>query len=270
MRIEDEITNMNDDKLTISDYITMFVDTYLLPDLNHLQGIAGHIMAIFLNIILISVRYSGYRDNPSQKENPLQDGFDEINIKCEEYIDKYSTITYVLLISNEPLNIPHANLVCVDLPWYARNRLGYYIHQQIYELNYDKPYEEGQKVWEICVWNPNKFCLNLLCGFSPVQVSILMLMNKDTWIPSIMLAGLLALQMYFYTDKFISLLLDKEIIFREVQHEYDTKFVKPSIFRQKKNFEIQSTPQEEIIKELLRPRLVEERRYGKFDNPWAS
>ncbi|CAG8451640.1 155_t:CDS:2 [Funneliformis caledonium] len=284
MKRLDETSNMNDDKLSISDYITIFVDTYLPPDLNHLQGTAGHIVAFVLNIILISERYLSHkRENSSQiclnnlkvKElkcssaEPLQDCLDEINIECEEYMDEYSIIAYVLLLSSilnviylwwwnyriyhffshnqdEPLNIPHANL-----------------------LYYDKPYEEGQKVWEICVWNPNKFCLNLLCGFSPVQIGILMLMNKDTRIFNIMLAAFLALQMYFYTDKFISLLRDKEIIFREVQHEYDTKFVKPRIFRQKKNIEIQSIPQEEIITESLRPRLDEKRRFEKFDNPWA-
>jgi len=75
---------------------------------------------------------------------------DEINIKCEEYVDKYSTIEYILLIlsilnviylwwwnykiyrflsqkKDEPPNIPNAKLVCIDLPWYARNPFGYFM-----------------------------------------------------------------------------------------------------------------------------------------------
>lgn len=145
-------------------------------------------------------------------------------------------------------------------------------HQQYYELSYAEPYKEGQKVWEICIWNPNKFSLNLLYGFSPVQVGILMLMNKGTEIFSIILAGFLTLQMYFYTEKFITLIRSKEIVFREIQREYDMKFVKPRLFRRKKNVETQTMSQEEMMKELLYIKSdYEHYKFPrKFDNPWVT
>ncbi|CAB5382686.1 unnamed protein product [Rhizophagus irregularis] len=261
--------NDGEEKLSLSDCLTVLVDTYISLDLNSWQNIINCFVAFLLNIILIIMRYL--------------------------YVDRYSTIEYILLTfsilnviylwwwsykiyhffsqkKDEIPNNPNINLVGINLPWYTRNRLGYFIHQQYYELSYDEPYKEGQKVWEICIWNPNKFSLNLLCGFSPVQVGILMLMNKGTEIYSIILAGFLALQMYFYAEKFITLVRDKEIVFREIQREYDMKFVKPRLSRRKKNVETQTMSQEEMMKELLCIKSdYEHYKFPrKFDNPWVT
>ncbi|GBC05153.1 hypothetical protein RclHR1_06060011 [Rhizophagus clarus] len=257
--------NEEEEKLSLSERLTVLVDTYIPLDLDSWQNIMGCFVAFLLNIILVVMKYL--------------------------YVDKYSTVEHVLLTlsilnviylwwwsykiyhffsqkKDEIPNIPNINLVSIDLPWYARNRLGYFIH----ELSYNKSHSEGQKVWEICIWNPNKFSLNLFCGFSPVQVGILMLTNKGTEIYSILLSGFLALQMYFYTEKFISLVRDKEIVFREIQREYDTKFVKPRLFRRKKNVVTQTISQDEMIRELLYTKSSDEHyRYPKkFDNPWVT
>jgi hypothetical protein len=97
-------------------------------------------------------------------------------------------------------------------------------------------------------------------------------MNKDTGIYNIILAGFLTSQMHFYAEKFISLVRDKETIFREVQREYDMKFVKPRVSRQKKNVETQTTSQEEMMKELLYSKSDDERyQYPRrLDNPWIT
>ncbi|GES88924.1 hypothetical protein GLOIN_2v1547018 [Rhizophagus clarus] len=228
--------NEEEEKLSLSERLTVLVDTYIPLDLDSWQNIMGCFVAFLLNIILVVMKYL--------------------------YVDKYSTVEHVLLTlsilnviylwwwsykiyhffsqkKDEIPNIPNINLVSIDLPWYARNRLGYFIH----ELSYNKSHSEGQKVWEICIWNPNKFSLNLFCGFSPVQVGILMLTNKD-----------------------------KEIVFREIQREYDTKFVKPRLFRRKKNVVTQTISQDEMIRELLYTKSSDEHyRYPKkFDNPWVT
>ncbi|RIA99083.1 hypothetical protein C1645_747942 [Glomus cerebriforme] len=260
--------NDEEERLSFSDYLTMLIDTYISLDLSSWQSIMGLFVAFLLNTIFIIVRYL-YADSYSTIEYILM----ILSILNVIYLWLWSYKIYHFFSQNidETPNIPNVNLVGIDLPWYARNRLGYYMYQQYYELNYDKPYKEGQKVWEIYIWNPNKFSLNLFYGFSPVQVGIFMLMNKGTEIYSIILVGFLAIQMHFYTEKFISLIRDKEIIFREVQREYDMKFVKPRVFRQRKNVETQ-TIQTEITRELLYHKPDEERyKYPRrFDNPWVT
>src|SRR5688572_26929692 len=113
---------IDEERLSFSDCLTMLVDIYISLDLNSWQSIMGWIVAILLNIILIIMRYL--------------------------HMDRYSTIEYTLMIlsiinvihlwwwsykiyhffSHEKdvtPNIPNINLVGINLPWYARNRLGY-------------------------------------------------------------------------------------------------------------------------------------------------
>src|SRR5436305_15294551 len=63
---------MINEERSFSDCLTMLVDIYISLDLNSLQCIMGWIVAILFNIILIIMRYL--------------------------YMDRYSTIEYILMI----------------------------------------------------------------------------------------------------------------------------------------------------------------------------
>ena len=122
---------IDEERLSFSDCLTMLVDIYISLDLNSWQSIMGWIVAILLNIILIIMRYL--------------------------YVDRYSTIEYILLTfsilnviylwwwsykiyhffsqkKDEIPNNPNINLVGINLPWYTRNRLGYFMWERLFNF----------------------------------------------------------------------------------------------------------------------------------------
>ncbi|CAG8471847.1 1216_t:CDS:2 [Diversispora eburnea] len=93
------------------------------------------------------------------------------------------------------------------------------------EFSADLQYR-GEYVWQVSVWDPNEFTLNLHCGISPVHIGIIILMQPDYWIYYIGLLILLTFQMYININKYASLVKDRQAIYGEVQRVYDAKFVK--------------------------------------------
>jgi hypothetical protein len=93
-------------------------------------------------------------------------------------------------------------------------------------------------VWEIAVWDPNPLCLELFCLFSPLHV-VLYYLNlpvapldprpsvKVT--TTIFIGAILSLQLWWLRSSFTQQTKDNAIISREVLHEYDNKFVHPSL-----------------------------------------
>lgn len=94
-------------------------------------------------------------------------------------------------------------------------------------------------VWEVNVWDPTPLCLRIFCLFSPAHVLIYDLflpLNPLDSRPSVtvattaFMAFLLSLQLAMMQSSFQQQARDTALIHKEVQHEYDTKFVQPIIY----------------------------------------
>jgi hypothetical protein len=111
--------------------------------------------------------------------------------------------------------------------------------------------DNTREVTEVAVWDPTPFCLRLFCLFSPAHVLVyglfLPIAPHDPW-PSVtifktmLIASILSIQGHLLQSYFWQLTKDKVIIHKEVLHEYDTKYVHPSINRPARDVGIQTPP----------------------------
>ncbi|KAI0626428.1 DUF2418 multi-domain protein [Pyrenophora tritici-repentis] len=108
---------------------------------------------------------------------------------------------------------------------------------------------EGRDVWEVAVWDPNPLCLQLFCLFSPLHV-VLYYFNLPVAPldprPSIrvtstlFIGAVLSLQLWWLRSAFTRQIKDNALISRQVLHEYDSKFVHPSLRKQCRDVGIQT------------------------------
>ncbi|KAH7072580.1 hypothetical protein FB567DRAFT_206195 [Paraphoma chrysanthemicola] len=98
--------------------------------------------------------------------------------------------------------------------------------------------DSERDVWEIAVWDPNPLCLEVFCLFSPLHVVLYYLNLPVAPLdprPSVKVAttvfigAIVSLQLWWVRSSFIQQTKDNAIISREVLHEYDSKFVHPSL-----------------------------------------
>ncbi|RAR00845.1 hypothetical protein DDE82_006939 [Stemphylium lycopersici] len=97
---------------------------------------------------------------------------------------------------------------------------------------------EGRDVWEVAVWDPNPLCLELFCLFSPLHV-VLYYLNLPVGpldprpsvrvTTTILIGAVLSLQLWWLRSSFSQQIKDNALISRQVLHEYDSKFVHPSL-----------------------------------------
>ncbi|CAG8543541.1 3346_t:CDS:2 [Paraglomus occultum] len=86
-------------------------------------------------------------------------------------------------------------------------------------------------VWELSMWNPSSFTLNLFIFFSPVQALVLHGIDKDNYQYYLIVAAVVCMQVYVLINTYINHLQDKQIVFEEVSYEYNYKFVYPRIIK---------------------------------------
>ncbi|KAK1909473.1 hypothetical protein P3342_007642 [Pyrenophora teres f. teres] len=108
---------------------------------------------------------------------------------------------------------------------------------------------EGRDVWEVAVWDPNPLCLQLFCLFSPLHV-LLYYFNLPVApldpSPSIrvtstlFIGAVLSLQLWWLRSAFTRQIKDNALISRQVLHEYDSKFVHPSLQKQCRDVGVQT------------------------------
>ncbi|TKA81648.1 hypothetical protein B0A49_00535 [Cryomyces minteri] len=100
--------------------------------------------------------------------------------------------------------------------------------------------DAARDVWELAVWDPTPACLRLFCTFSPGHVLVYWLFlpvaplnprSSVTVVTTIILELLLSLQLSMLQSSFSQQAKDAALIHKEVLHEYDTKFVHPSLNR---------------------------------------
>lgn len=104
-------------------------------------------------------------------------------------------------------------------------------------------------VWEIAVWDPNPLCLELFSLFSPLHV-LLYYFNLPVApldprpsvrvVVTIIVGIALSAHMGFLRSWFLQQIKDNNIINRQVLHEYDSKYVHPSLQRPSRDVGIQT------------------------------
>ncbi|KAH7121003.1 hypothetical protein B0J11DRAFT_616405 [Dendryphion nanum] len=109
--------------------------------------------------------------------------------------------------------------------------------------------DAGRDVWEVAVWDPNPLCLQIFCLFSPLHVVLYSLSlpvealdprPSVKVVAMILIAGFLTLQLSFLRGSFLQQIKDSAVIHRQVLHEYDTKFVHPTLNRPCRDVGIQT------------------------------
>ena len=94
----------------------------------------------------------------------------------------------------------------------------------------------NRDVWELAVWDPTSWSLQMFCLFSPGHILVywlflpttpLDLRPSTTVLTTIVLAGLLSTQLLMIQSAFSQQSKDTSVIHREVLNEYDTKYVHP-------------------------------------------
>lgn len=99
---------------------------------------------------------------------------------------------------------------------------------------------ETQDVWELRIWDPRPLHLSLFAIFSPAHVLIYWLFLPTsaldprpsvTVVTTILLAGVTSAQLLLFKAFFERKSRDERVLNKEVMHEYDTKFVHPSLNR---------------------------------------
>ena len=100
--------------------------------------------------------------------------------------------------------------------------------------------DQHNDVWEVSVWDPKPFNLELFALFSPGHVLVYWLFLPTsaadprpsvTFVTTILLAVLLSVQLLFFKRFFVQQAKDSTLIHKEVMNEYDTKFVHPNMNR---------------------------------------
>ncbi|THY25758.1 hypothetical protein D6D01_04907 [Aureobasidium pullulans] len=100
--------------------------------------------------------------------------------------------------------------------------------------------DQHNDVWEVSVWDPKPFNLELFALFSPGHAFVYWLFLPTsvanprpsvTLVTTIALAVLLSAQLLFFKKFFVQQAKDSMLIHKEVMNEYDTKFVHPNMNR---------------------------------------
>jgi hypothetical protein len=108
---------------------------------------------------------------------------------------------------------------------------------------------QGRDVWEVAVWDPNPLCLELFCLFSPLHVVIYYFNlpvapldpRPSVRVTTTILIGfVLSVQLWWLRSAFTQQIKDNALISRQVLHEYDAKFVHPSLQKQARDVGVQT------------------------------
>jgi len=136
---------------------------------------------------------------------------------------------------------PSARRVNVDSSPMSQSPLRYLSHVLTSNSAEARAHPDASKeVWEVAIWDPTPLCLRLFTLFSPGHVLIywifLPLAPLDprpsvTVVTTIFVAGLLTTQLTLLQSFFTQQAKDSALINREVQNEYDTKYVHPALNR---------------------------------------
>ncbi|KAK9460533.1 uncharacterized protein V1516DRAFT_676954 [Lipomyces oligophaga] len=86
---------------------------------------------------------------------------------------------------------------------------------------------EDQEFWELKVWNPSPFNLNLYTTFSPLHAYLMNTTTYTTFIRNVLLCVFVSLQTYILIRLFTQFSKDKQLLYSEMFEEYEKKVVRP-------------------------------------------
>jgi hypothetical protein len=91
------------------------------------------------------------------------------------------------------------------------------------------PKERTSRVQELEVWEPSEMELELFSIYSPAHTLLWIAMGSSSWIYSLLIMGLVGLQLNVLTHEFTQLVKDRQILASETMKEYNDVFVYPRI-----------------------------------------
>ncbi|KAF8964693.1 hypothetical protein BDZ97DRAFT_1939044 [Flammula alnicola] len=91
------------------------------------------------------------------------------------------------------------------------------------------PKEKTSRVLELDTWDPNEMELELFSIYSPAHALLWLAMGSSNWLFSLMIMGVVGVQLNALTHSYTQLLKDKQIISSETMKEYNDVFVNPRI-----------------------------------------
>ncbi|KDQ14057.1 hypothetical protein BOTBODRAFT_159980 [Botryobasidium botryosum FD-172 SS1] len=89
--------------------------------------------------------------------------------------------------------------------------------------------QNTEKIQQLDVWAPGDLERHLFVIYSPAHALVWTVFSASNWVISLLLMGVLTLQMYSLTFSYEALLKDRMIISAEVMHEYNEKYVNPRL-----------------------------------------
>ncbi|KAF2091932.1 hypothetical protein K490DRAFT_70650 [Saccharata proteae CBS 121410] len=173
---------------------------------------------------------------------------------------------------------PSARRVRVDSSPLASSPLRFFSNIMQSVSAESRAHPDAQRdVWEISVWDPTPTCLRLFCLFSPGHALVYWLFLPVAELDSrpsvkvataITLSILMTVQLSLLHMAFAQQSKDTTLIQKEVFHEYDTKYVHPSLHRPVRSVSVQ-TPPSAGMKEVttFKPTTVINRGFRTNPNP---
>ncbi|KZP01173.1 hypothetical protein CALVIDRAFT_532787 [Calocera viscosa TUFC12733] len=171
-----------------------------------------------------------------------------------------TTKSYQLLLAKEPVSSAHASFVAADFTlddeveppqtrWTGTNVSKCFVAAWRFLTSSQAPPTAGEAsvmktVQQLEVWNPGDGQLALLIAYSPVHA--LAYQIAPNWLVILTIVSSVTLLLFAVVGMYTSLLKDREIIASEVMHEYNDKFVYPTIAPVKKDAETM-THEAEIV-----------------------
>jgi hypothetical protein len=86
-----------------------------------------------------------------------------------------------------------------------------------------------QTVQELSIWTPPVFALRLFSLYSPPLAIFTQFLSRSNALPFLFASACLSLQTWYLIRIYTATLNDRQLLNKEVMHEYDTKFVNPRI-----------------------------------------
>ncbi|PPQ93315.1 hypothetical protein CVT25_014444 [Psilocybe cyanescens] len=173
------------------------------------------------------------------------------------------TRSYKFHHRTDPLASPHAKFVVtnLDLEPLARPALGRRIRSNLwYSFLYfwrflfgmqpparpTLPKGKTSRVQELEVWEPSEMDLELFSIYSPAHAVLWLAMGSSSWLHSLVIMGIVGLQLNVLTHSYTQLLKDRQILASETMKEYNDGFVYPRINPIRKDVAVM-THQSEIV-----------------------
>ncbi|KAJ3514845.1 hypothetical protein NLJ89_g2139 [Agrocybe chaxingu] len=146
----------------------------------------------------------------------------------------------------DPLSSPHAKFVTTKLDleplpqpsfgkrlrsntWYAFSYFWRFLLGMQPPTRALPPKEKTARVQELDVWEPTELELELFGIYSPAHALLWLAMSSSNWILSLLIMGVVGVQLHAVIHAYTLLLKDKQLLSAETMKEYNDVFVYPRI-----------------------------------------